>query len=43
MKDVHREVLMNKPYKYGTMFLPHDAKVASMNDRKTREDTLSEL
>jgi len=43
MKDVHREVLIDKPYRYGKMFLPHDAKVASMNDRKTREDTLVEL
>jgi hypothetical protein len=43
IKDVHREILMNKNYKYDTMFLPHDASVASMNDRQTRAETLREL
>lgn len=43
IKDVHSELLVNKPYKYKTMYLPHDAKVASMNDRQTREETLKSL
>ncbi len=43
IKDVHSEVLVQKPYRYWKMFLPHDARVASMNDRQTREETLREL
>ncbi len=43
IKDVHREVLIDKPYRFWKMYLPHDARVASMNDRKTREEALNEL
>jgi len=43
MQDLHAEVLMDKTYKWGTMFMPHDAKVHSQNDWKTREETMKEL
>lgn len=43
LKDIHREVLNKKEYNYWVVYLPHDAKVASMNDRKTREETMIEL
>jgi len=43
LKDIHREILMPKPYNFWTMYLPHDAKVHSLNDRKTREETMIEL
>jgi hypothetical protein len=43
LQDIHYEVLKDKPYKYWTMFLPHDAAVHSLNDWKTRQDMMREL
>ena len=43
ISDVHSEVLVHKNYRYWKMFLPHDWKVASMNDRQTREEKLKSL
>jgi len=36
-------VMKEKPYVYGTNYLPHDANVSSLNDKKTREQILREL
>ena len=43
MKDLHSEVLSTKDYKYEKIILPHDARVHSQNDWKTREETMKEL
>jgi len=36
-------VMKEKPYVYGTNYLPHDGNVGSINDKKTRVDILREL
>lgn len=43
MRDLHSEILSQKKYKYEKVFMPHDARVHSQNDWKTREDTMKEL
>lgn len=43
MRDLHSEILSQKPYKYEKIFMPFDAKVHSQNDWKTREETMKEL
>jgi len=43
MEDLHAEVLVDKPYKWGTLYMPHDAEVHSQNDWKTRSQTMREL
>ena len=43
MQDLHSEILIDKPYKYHTVFMPHDAEVHSQNDWKTRSQTMRDL
>jgi len=43
MQDLHSEVLIDKPYRWGTLYMPHDAEVHSQNDWKTRSQTMREL
>ena len=43
IEDIHNEILRNKPYNFEAMFLPFDANVASLNDKKTRAQALTEL
>jgi len=43
MQDLHSEVLIDKPYRWWTLYMPHDAEVHSQNDWKTRSQTMREL
>lgn len=43
IEDVHYNILKDKPYKYDTMFFPHDGNVQSMKDHQTRADMLEAL
>ena len=43
MEDLHSEVLIDKPYNWGTLYMPHDAEVHSQNDWKTRSQTMRDL
>lgn len=39
----YAKVLRDKPYVYGTHYLPHDSQVRSLNDGETREQKLKKL
>ena len=43
MEDLHSEVLIDKPYRFWTLYMPHDAEVHSQNDWKTRSQTMRDL
>ena len=43
MTDVVRDVILRKPYRYGTHFLPHDARVHEYVTGKTRLESARKL